>query len=154
MRNNLLKELTLKIKYAKLDSNTKKDLNFLKYLTISHDENYRQLATEVEKKKYLEKYLPTEKQYREMVGLYHFSRENFNLTERELQHILKSQLVNKYSYIQSVRFYVPNILDRIAVAGPLSIVMEYIKQLKKIDQIKAETKMLKEKEIKLNKNFY
>lgn len=137
MGNNLLKKLAIKIAKSD-DERISQDLKFLEHLFIFSDEKYKNLSSSIQKRNYLSRYLPTKKQYRELLGLYYFSIENSGLTEYEFGVALKKQWINRYSYIREIRMKLPNLLNNIALLGPSRVVINYIKEIKKVEHFREK----------------
>ena len=137
MGNNLLRDLSIKIKIAKLDQEKiLLDLKFIKSLITTSNLIYCRLKTDKEKQKYLLKYLPTEKQYGELYGLYYFARQKFNLTDSQFRKAFSKKFYKRYEFIRYVMHYVPNILDSIAIQGPMSVMLCCIKERQRIESFR------------------
>ena len=141
MQKNLLKELKLKIKNVNTEDNkVKKELTFLKHLLFDYSIEYKSLSTEKEKKQYFDMYMIKEKQYIELVGLYEFAITYCNYSEKEFSDALRLQWVKRYDFIRDVRLYIPNLLTKISLNGPLSIAMAYVREKMRLDKLREEHK--------------
>lgn len=151
MGNNLLKVLSIKIKIAKMDKERiSSDLRFIKGFILNTDRNYFKIEDKKQReqyyKKHLEQFMPTEKQYLQLVGLFHFARHATKLTEQEFSSMLNAQWIEKFGYVREVRKYISNILDKIAIQGPVNIEMEYLREKIKIEKFREQSKALREEE--------
>lgn len=144
MQKNLLKQLRVEVKTVKTDhKKIQKDLEFLNFLLSNSLKKYKPLATEKEKKEFLERYKITEKQYMELVGFYNFVNTYIDVSEKEFSEALNLQWIKTYDFIREVRYYIPNLLEKIAISGPLKTAMNFIDEKIKLDEIKKNNEKLK-----------
>jgi len=147
MKNNLLKDLAIRIKLTKLeDVRIKSDLQSIEKVILNFNYTDYIYISKEEKKSKFKKYMISEKEYRELMGLYYFAINNVRVTEREFSVALMSQFTKKYSFIRTIRMHVPNVLDKIAINGPLNIAITYLKEVQKADAIRENALKEREKE--------
>lgn len=109
-RQKLVVELYKKIKFAKLQAQTR------------HLDNKDDLFLKPKGMRLNPKYI-SEKEYFQIAQFYMFLKENPDLTDEEIREILNCN--NKFSFIRKLDSKIPDLFSELKLHGPMTIATDY-----------------------------
>ena len=129
MKNNLLKDLTQRIKNAKKEE-TSEDVvkrEFINFLIKS-----RERVGENVKHFYFD-----DKQYYDVLAMYKFLKVHSTITTDEIRAVLRMKNF-KLDFLRKLLNMFPNLIDDLYFGGPLHVEIMYAKEMQRLDKIKKE----------------
>lgn len=120
VRKKLVVELYKKIKFAKLQAQTR------------HLDNKDDLFLKPKGMRLNPKYI-SEKEYFQIAQFYVFLKENPDLTDEEIREILNCN--NKFSFIRKLDIKIPDLFSELKLHGPMTIATDYASKKQFHEQI-------------------